>query len=133
MDTSQNFHPITLYQKGFFSLFGDKLIFSRDITYIAYKHLFFNEYVIEKSDKTLMFFDDVNAFFTFFFSYEDDKFYKWDKQETEGYYLLCRVTLIPEKLEPPLHITSLIYRLGLTSDWKRCDLFQESQQINNTR
>jgi len=118
-------YELCLYEdiRGFFSIFRNKLIFSQNENYVAYKHLFSREYIIEKTDKSIIKCDNYDAFLEVFFKLSDYKFYKLEKLNLKNLYLYCRVTFIPIKLEPPLKIisfldlTSLFARLDSTSVW----------------
>jgi hypothetical protein len=107
-----------LYKKntGFFSFTGDIFISEKSTVRIAYKDFFRNYFIIQSGNATEEFTDE-SEFFTEFFSI-DGFGIEFPKNMTSGeYFIRCRITLNPVKVEPPLHIVSLITPIGTSTPW----------------
>jgi hypothetical protein len=129
-DTEQITHAITeglkseiifqfrLYKKntGFFSFMGDIFISEKSAVRIAYKDFFTNYFIIQSGKATELFADE-SEFLAGFFSIDGFEI-EFPKNMTSGEYSIrCRITLNPVKVEPPLHIVSLITPIGTSTPW----------------
>lgn len=118
------FFQFRIYKKvkGFYAFFGDELIFSTSIYHRAYKHLFFNEYVIE-TEAGYHYEKDLLNFLGNFYRLKNYRLFDMRPYWNNGeYYVLCRGILNPVKLESPLHLISIFSTIGHMSDWKKSDL-----------
>ncbi len=117
-----------LYKKntGFLSFMGDILLFEKTAVRIAYKDLFKNQYIIQSNDETSVYTDE-SEFMDRFFSL-DGYVIRFPEGLSPGEYsILGRITVNPVKLEPPLHIVSLITPIGTTTAWTEYKFTREAQ------
>ena len=103
---------------GFFSVFGDWLVMEKKPSYIAYKDFFLDEYIIETSLNERYSFNDVSDFIDHFLRITDFKLVHTESLPVyDECYILARVSVMPVKLEPPLHIIEIFSSIGRTTKW----------------
>jgi len=117
--TSEILFQLRIYtvNEGFFSFLGNKLIMEKKISYIAFKDFFLNQFVIQKTDNELFYFETIDSFISNFSYIEKYPLIESNKINSSNYYILARVRVNPVKLEPPLHIITLFKPIGRTSRW----------------
>jgi len=103
--------------RGIFSIFGDRLVFEKKISYIAFKDFFINQYVIQTDDSRFIYYDTTGDFITGFTTLSDYLLIDAHSINLNEYYILARISITPVKLEPPLHIIALFSSIGRTSGW----------------
>jgi hypothetical protein len=104
-------------KSGFFSFFGDQLVIEKELSYIAYKDFFLNQYIIRTDDKKYFYFETINDFINSYSAISGFQLVKTDMIHPSDYYILARVRSTPVKLDPPLHIIALFTSIGKTSPW----------------
>jgi hypothetical protein len=117
--TAQIFFQFRVYfqNRGFFSLFGDRLIIEKSFSYNAYKDFFLDQYVINSDDAPPVYFATEDEFLDYFSIIKDNQLIETRRINNEDYYVLAKVSINPVKLEPPLHIISLFSSIGRNSGW----------------
>lgn len=117
-----------LYKKntGFFSFMGDILLFEKTAVRFAYKDLFKNQYIIQSNDETTVYTDE-SEFMDRFFSLAGYVIGFPESLSPGEYSILGRITVNPVKLEPPLHIVSLITPIGTTTAWTEYKFAREAR------
>jgi hypothetical protein len=107
-----------IYRKnrGFFSFTGDVLVLEKKLTYVAYKDFFKNIYIIQ-NESGYSIYSGEGEFFEQFLKCSLFLVTLPDSPDPSDYTVLARITINPVKLEPPLHIVSLITSIGTTTEW----------------
>ncbi len=117
-----------LYKKnlGFFSFAGDMFILEKKVSYVASCDFFDRQFIIRSGEKNLVF-ENAAEFLDQFFKLESFPVTLQEKIDPEDYTMLARITINPIKLDPPLHIVSLITRLGETTGWVETSIARFAQ------
>jgi hypothetical protein len=118
-----------LYKKnaGFFSFFGDTLVIEKRPNYISYRDFFTNQYIIINDKMELLRFDAEDEFVRQLFAITAFDILSFNRLDKGDYFVLSRVTVNPEKLEPPLHLVSLIISIGESSEWVESQIIRIDQ------
>ena len=121
-------YQIRLYEqgKGFFSLWGGRLVEEIKQTYKAFKDIFENAFVVETSEGETRVFRDWENFIKAFFTLSDISFLLPERDKE--YYILARIQLSPVKLVPPLDLITLIRPVAMVTEWHREDALTEGKE-----
>ena len=109
-----------LYHKntGLFSLFGDRLIFEKKITRVAYFDIFEDFFVMETQGAGVQKFRQKEEFLGEFFQFNDYSLAKLKDENLSQMYVLARISLNPVRIVPPLNIISLFFtHTAVTTPW----------------
>ncbi len=109
-----------LYQKnrGLLSLFGDRLIFEKKISRIAYFDIFEGFFVMETQGEGVRKFLSKENFLKHFFQINDYNLTELKYENLSQIYVLARISLNPVRIVPPLNIISLFFtNTGVKTPW----------------
>jgi hypothetical protein len=115
-----------LYERkhGFFAYFGDRLIFEKSFTRLAYRDLFEQQFVIESQDERSAVKGD-EAFVPAFFRLSDFLLAAIREIDVRDYYVLARIRVQPVRLVSPLNIVTLFSRQAVTTTpWLAADILE---------
>jgi len=105
--------------KGLARLFGDKLIKKEETTYVARWDALDENYVVLVDESVERVFADAGSFLRFFLSVDSHRV-SLPETLSDDDYLLCRWSIQPVKLVPPLTLMTLIKSdLQTISSWQR--------------
>jgi hypothetical protein len=122
---AQIIFSIKLYERseGLCAFLGDRLVEEYNLSTVAYRDFFTEEYVIESWRGEKICIKEAEQFFTIFFSLKDFSIQGIEEAEAYRYYVLVRVQLDSVKLIPPFTILSFLPFGGrCTSPWVRMEL-----------
>lgn len=109
-----------LYEKvrGFFSIFGDRLIGQQEFYYRAHMNFYDNTYSLIRSSGEKLDFKKREEFIESFFGIQMLAFPEFAPESDKVYYLQARIRLNHVKLVPPLNLIYILGPIGITTDWK---------------
>ncbi len=112
-------------KRGFFSYFGDRLIFEKNFVRLAYLDLFDQQFVIESlNERRAM--KDEQEFVSAFFRLSGFLLAGIREIEVQDYYVLARIRVQPVQLVSPLNIITLFSRQAVTTTpWLAVDILEQ--------
>jgi hypothetical protein len=112
-------------KRGFFSYFGDRLVFEKSVTRLAYRDLFEQRFVIESGDERLSIGGE-EAFLPAFFRLSGFRLASIRDIDVRDYYVLGRIRVQPVRLVSPLNIVTLLFRRTVTTTpWQAVDILAQ--------
>jgi hypothetical protein len=107
--------------KGLGKIFGDRLIHEDELSYVARWDAFEENYVVVIDGSVEKTFDDREGFLDFFLAVKN-RTMRIATGLIDGDYLLCRWSIQPVKLVPPLTLMTIFKSdLQVISSWKQTD------------
>jgi len=115
-------------KRGFFSYFGDRLVFEKSVTRLAYHDLFEQRFVVESGDerRTL---GGEEQFVPAFFRLSGFLLALIRDIDVRDYYVLGRIRVQPIRLVSPLNIVTLLFQQTVTTTpWQAVDIQEQGLQ-----
>jgi hypothetical protein len=121
---SEIFFEFRLYERvnGPFPFIGDRLVAEKRLVCEGYRDFFSRQFFLETQGAGFREFPSIREFLAAFFVIRNVAIASQNGKNGSGHYVLARISLVPVKFEPPLHIIALFSSMNLTTDWVQSDI-----------
>lgn len=109
--------------RGPWSIFGDRIIATGNVTRLAYLDIFEDRYIIETEGESLRQFNQQEQFMQSFVRCADYSLAEVPKDDLSQYYVLARIRLDPVRIVAPLNIITLFFgQTTVTTPWVESEI-----------